>query len=138
MAQMTCVEAQEAADVAWDTKVAPILQPYAEQFRASHDGYWQGLDSHSVIPVLGVTAFPDVGEACPTDQSGWPWPAAIRTLRLPMALRVNCYRGDRGPGYEVHMLIDCGTRRWERIMPFGAEMWRAVDWRAVSLLVDQP
>jgi hypothetical protein len=133
---MTCAEAQEAADVAWETKVKQILQPYAEDYRQVHADYWQGLDSHSVVPVLGATAFPDVGDACPTDQPGWPWPAAIRTLRLPMAMRVNCYRGDRGPGYEVNLVIDCGTRRWHRCLAFGAEMWRNADWHSVSLLAE--
>jgi hypothetical protein len=136
MSQMSCAEAQAAADDAWDTKVAPILQPYAEDFRAVHSGYWQGLPSHSVIPLLGATAFPDVGDACPTDQAGWPWPSGILSLRLPMAMRVNCYLGDRGPGYEVHLLIDCSTRRWHRCMAFGAEMWRTLDWHAWSLLAE--
>jgi hypothetical protein len=134
MAQMSCADAQLAADAAWETKVKDILMPYAEEFRASHAGYWQGLDTHTTIPLLGATAFPDVGDACPTDQEGWPWPLEIRTLRLPMMLRVNCYLGDRGPGYEVNLFIDCSTRRWHRAMAFGAEMWRNVDWHAWSLL----
>jgi hypothetical protein len=136
MAQMSCAEAQAAADDAWTTKVQPVLEPYVQQYRADHPTWWQGLRTHTTIPLLGVTAFPDIGLVTPSDQMGWPWPEAIRTTRLPMMLVVNCYLGDRGPGYEVNLYVDCATRRWHRCMAFGAEMWRNVDWHAWSLLAE--
>lgn len=136
MAQMSCADAQIAADDAWTTKVQPVLDPYVQDFYAQRGRWWQGLDSHSTIPLLGATAFPDIGETCPSDQEGWPWPEAIRATRLPMMIRVNTYLGDRGPGYEVNLYIDCSTRRWHRAMAFGAEMWRNLDWHAWSLLAE--
>lgn len=118
-----------------DAKLAALwttIQTRQDAYAAAHDGrYWQGLRTHTITPVDGVKALPDVGNATPTDQPV-AWPAAILTTPLEMALQIDVYDGPAGQGYVATVQVDVLGQTYERAAQVGPEAWRAYGWRVAS------
>lgn len=106
----------------------PVIQTRQGTFFAANGRYWQGLRTMSFTPADGETRTPDVGTRTPTDQTGAPWPAAIRSLGMEIALQCDAYDGPLGKGYVLIAQVSIGDRTWERARNEGPETWRTHDW----------
>lgn len=126
---MTAAEIRAAVD----TRLANLwatIQTRQETYAGAHNGrYWQGLRTHSITPTDGVTALPDVGTACPTDQLGQPWPLSIRQTQMEMALRMDVYDGPAGVGYQATVFVTIVGQTWMRSAQVGPETWRTHGWQ---------
>lgn len=108
----------------------PVIQAKQDAYAAAHGGrHWQGLRSRSIAPADGATELPDVGSTCPTDQPGQPWPAAILSTPMEMALRIDCYESAAGNGYQATVWVTIGANTWTRRAQVGPEPWRVFPWR---------
>lgn len=96
---------------------------------ANHGHYWQGLRTHTIDPADGVEVLPTIGQRCPTDQQGYPWPSQFLTTPIPMSLRIDVYDGPLGQGYTGTLEVVIGANTWQRCEVFGPETWRAFGWR---------
>lgn len=113
-----------------DAKLADawgVIQTRQEAYYAVNGRYWQGLRTHAAVPIDGAEATPDIGTRTPRDQ-GSPWPLAIRTASLPMALQVHCYDGPAGQGYQAIVTVQIAGRTWMRSAQVGPETWRQHGW----------
>ena len=117
---------------ACDTKLSALQSAITTRqtnYAAAHGGrFWQGLLTHAVTPADGTELPPTVGVICPSDQQGAPWPNAILTSTLPMALRVDCYEGPGGLGYTATLIVKIGARVFTRTFNVGPEAGRAQGW----------
>lgn len=115
-----------------DTRLAqlwPTIQAKEDAYAAAHGGkFWQGLRTASVIPSEGTTALPDIGQTCPTDQQGQPWPNAILTMPLEMALQIDVYDGPAGAGYQATVFVAVLGNVYARTQQVGPETWRTQGW----------
>lgn len=109
----------------------PILEDYVTTYRASHPTFWQGLQSHSVIPQDGEEERPDIGTKTPPGRADAPWPPALRTALLPFAAQVDEYVGPLGLGYFVTLRVVIAGETWQRTQQLGPETWWAKPWAAV-------
>lgn len=105
------------------------LVPIQETYKVQHGGYWQGLQSHAVIPQDGNAAAPNKASH-PTDQrETWadvdvPLPASME-----IAVAVDVYAGPAGHGYSIRGAVEIAGERWVRIEHVaGPETWRGQDW----------
>lgn len=107
-----------------------VIQARQDNYAANHNGrYWQGLYSHSITPADGLEVVPTIGLTCPTDQQGEPYPLAIRTALLPMALRIDVYDGPEGTGYVATVYVTVQGVTYTRAAQVGPETWRQYGWR---------
>lgn len=115
-----------------DTRLTQLwnaIQNKQDAYAAAHNGrYWQGLRTKAIAPADGATELPDVGQACPTDQLGQPWPNAILTTPMEMALQIDVYDGPAGRGYQAQVWVTIGANTWTRVAQVGPETYRAHGW----------
>jgi hypothetical protein len=115
-----------------DSKLAALwttIQNKEAAYAAAHNGrFWQGLLTAFPYPADGATAFPTIGSACPTDQQGHPWPSAILTTPLEMAIQIDCYDGPLGQGYQATVYVTISGNTWTRTAQVGPEDWRVIGW----------
>lgn len=115
-----------------DTRLSNLwstIQTKQNNYASSHGGrYWQGLRTHVVFPADGLTVLPTVGAMCPTDQPGSPWPNAILTLPIEMAIQIDCYSGPNGNGYQATVWVTIYSDTWSRTAQVGPETWRVRGW----------
>ncbi len=120
-----------------DAKLALLwatIQTREDTYAAAHGGrYWQGLLTNSTYPAEGIEVLPDIGTACPTDQLGVPWPVGIRTTPLPMALRIDCYDGEAGTGYQATVYVSVLGNIYSRTAQSGPETWRVQGWHQIQV-----
>lgn len=118
-----------------DAKLVTIwtaIQTKQNSYAASHNGrFWQGLRTHAINPADGLTVLPDIGVRCPTDQLGQPWPNAVLTLPIEMAIQVDCYDGPLGTGYQATIWIVILANVWTRTTQVGPETWRTSGWAQI-------
>lgn len=106
------------------------IQNKQDIYAASHGGrYWQGLRTHTITPADESTALPSIGAQCPTDQLGQPWPNAILTAPMEMALQIDVYDGPQGTGYQATVWVTIAGNTWMRTAQVGPENWRVSGWR---------
>lgn len=119
-------------EAAVDNRLANLwsaIQNKEDQYAANHNGrYWQGLRTMSFTPADGTTALPDIGQNCPTDQQGQPWPNAILTTPMEMALRIDVYDGPQGDGYQATVYVSIAGGTWYRTQQVGPETYRNQGW----------
>jgi hypothetical protein len=119
-----------------DNRLASLwsaIQTKEDAYASVHNGrYWQGLKTHSIDPSEGNTALPTVGAACPTDQLGQPWPNAILTTSIEMAINIDIYDGPLGVGYQVTVTVAVLGNVYTRTQQIGPETWRNRVWQQVS------
>lgn len=105
------------------------IQNKEANYAANHGGkFWQGLRTMSFTPADGATALPDIGQTCPTDQPGQPWPNAILTTAMEMALQIDVYDGPAGQGYQATVWVTIAGNTWTRTAQVGPEDWRTQGW----------
>lgn len=118
-----------------DDKLAALwtaIQNKEANYAANHGGkFWQGLRTMSFTPADGATALPDIGTTCPSDQQGQPWPSAILTTPMEMALQIDCYSGPSGDGYQATVWVTIAGNTWTRTAQVGPEAWRNSNWQQV-------
>jgi hypothetical protein len=118
-----------------DAKLANVwtaIQNKETAYANAHNGrFWQGLKTHTIDPADGATALPTIGGACPSDQAGQPWPSAILTTPLEMAVQIDCYDGPGGQGYQATVYVTILGATWTRTAQSGPETWRASGWAQV-------
>jgi len=111
----------------------PVVQTKEANYLAAHGHYWQGLRTHRfTLPADGALVTPDIGALTPTDQPD-PWPSAITTINLEMALVIDVYDGPLGDGYVASVWVMIGGRVWMRSAQVGPETWRVEGWHEVTL-----
>ena len=113
----------------------PVVQDKEAKYFAAHGHYWQGLRTHTLLPADGNLALPDVGETTPTDQLD-PWPEAIKTIAIEMALVIDVYDGPFGQGYVASAWVMINGRTFVRSAQVGPETWRVEGWHEVT--IEQP
>lgn len=110
----------------------PTIQAKQDNYFATHNKYWQGLRTHSVIPSEGNTSLPDIGSACPPQQPGQPWPDAVLNTALEMALWIDVYDGPQGTGYQATVVVSVLGNLYTRTAQVGPETWRTSGWTQVT------
>jgi hypothetical protein len=106
------------------------IQNKEAAYMAAHNGRaWQGLVTHAVYPADGTTVLPTIGATCPTDQQGQPWPNAILTTPIEMAIQIDCYDGPQGTGYQATVYVTINGNTWARAAQVGPESWRQQGWQ---------
>ena len=109
------------------------MQAKEAAYAAAHGGrFWQGLRTHVITPSEGNTALPTIGTACPSDQPGQPWPAAILTTPIEMAIQIDCYDGPDGTGYQATVTVDVLGTTYSRTQQVGPETYRNAPWHVVE------
>jgi len=113
----------------------PVVQAKEDSYFAAHGHYWQGLRTHTILPADGALLVPDIAARTPTDQPD-PWPAAIKTIAIEMALVIDVYDGPFGQGYVASVWVMVGGRIFTRSAQVGPETWRVEGWHEVT--IEQP
>lgn len=125
-------------EAAIDTKLAALwsaIQTHEASYFAAHGIYWQGLLTHTVYPADGNSTLPDVGSKTPYYETT-PWPNAVVTTALPMALRIDQYVTPNGTrGYQATLYVTISGRTWARSQQLGPETYRNVGWRDITVTV---
>lgn len=104
------------------------LQQKQFVYHAMQGRYWQSRETHSSVPVDGVTATPDQKATAGPD-SGESWDQMNIALALSEAtFRVDCYEGDDGAGYTLTATCRLGQDVWTRVAQVGPETHRSAGW----------
>ena len=121
----------------FDTLIAlysPGLLAWQTTYSASRGGrYFQGLQSHSVIPADGTATPPDRLTTRPTDQPDTLtsfWEGAGLPAQTPYAITVNVYDGPDGRGFEVVYSAVIAGQLYNRTQNVGPERYREQAWTA--------
>ena len=118
-----------------DARLASLwgaIQNREDTFLASNGRYFQGLRTHTVVPSEGNTALPNIGTTTPTDQTGQPWPVAIRNTAMEMAIQIDVYDGPQGRGYQATAYVSVLGHLYARTQQVGPETYRNRGWQELS------
>lgn len=110
----------------------PTIQTKESNYFSAHGHYWQGLRTHTILPADGDLVLPNVGTTTPTDQPD-PWPVALRSTPIEMAVVIDVYNGPLGDGYVASVWVMISGRIWMRSAQIGPETWRTDGWHEVVL-----
>ena len=118
----------------WLTAKWPILRDKEIAYYGAHGVYWQGLWSHTALPLHDSTVDGDVEpdglSSKPTDQAeAWLdfW-AALLGIKLTAAIRVDVYAGPLGDGFAATVAVKFKDKIYLRAKNFGPENYRTYDW----------
>lgn len=124
---MTTEEIFAAIDLAISSRWELIIAQQ-EAFLAATGSYWQGLETHSVIPANGAATAPDLAGQTPTDQP-FSW---LDMQGLPpemsAALRCDIYAGPMGKGYVLTASVEVDGVFYEKAINVGPDTSRAHEW----------
>jgi len=130
----TLTEVRDIAD-AWLAARWPTVQTRQETYASNHNGrYWQGLRSHSSIPIDAIDSFADLLDSHPTDQvSSWNDALPGLPTNWPVLFVMDVYDGPQGMGYvgSVYVYHTNTDRTYSRSRNEGPETWRTVAWHQV-------
>lgn len=131
---MTPAEIRTAADN-WLSARWPTVVARQTTYASNHNGrYWQGLVTHSNIPVDAVDTLADLLNNHPTDQNV-NWNQAIPGLptNWPIAIVMDAYDGPDGTGFvgRVFVFITELGKVFTRSQNVGPETWRTEGWHAM-------
>ncbi len=124
---MTIEEIFEAIDGAIAERWG-LITAQQEAYLAATSRYWQGLETHSVIPADGAATAPDLAGQTPTDLPiSW---LDMRGLppEMSAALRCDAYAGPQGKGYVLTASVEIEGVLYERAINVGPETSRAHEW----------
>lgn len=129
-------EIRDTAD-AWLAARWPTILNRQATYASNHNGrYWQGLITHTTIPVDAIDALADQLNNHPTDQNV-SWNQAIPGLPVnwPIAIVMDVYDGPDGTGFcgTVYVYITQLSRLFSRSQNVGSETWRTRPWHEISL-----
>lgn len=122
---MVVIENRQAVWLVGKPSEVPPLPP--------HRMYFQGLQTHSVLPDGGNDVAADRLNIHPTDQAE-PWTTFGTPLPgpFPAALTLDVYEGPLGKGFTVTADFTHSGIHWQRTRNRGPESWRETDWREID------
>jgi len=94
--------------------------------------YFQGIQTHDVIPTLEAKAPPDKSKK-PHDQPH-DWNDFGLTLpgNMPGSIALHVYEGPGGWGYTLEARTKEGLTLWSKVEAYGPEPWHAHGWREIG------
>lgn len=113
-----------------------VMLPRLDKFQAEYfeinKRYYQALTSTTTVPNVPVV--PDQIEVSPTDQVetlAFFWDASSLPDTLAWSFRIDTYSGPDGDGYVLTIATTVKNETWMRVINYGPDTYRAVDWYLV-------
>ena len=128
----------------WITDNMVQLRTREENYFGTHGEYWQGLWTHTVLPMHNPAGPPTAGDTEPDSLSSKPerqteswlefWPA-LNGLSMASLIRIDVYSGPYGDGFVLVSVMGHDGNIYTRLVNEGPETWRDEDW---TLFVPTP
>lgn len=125
---------QEDCDAFLNNILVQLLDPQ-QDFLVANAQYWQGLDTHSIIPADGVATAPDqLGLYPDYEDVGWDGMGLTLPADFICDLRCNTYLSVDGAGWVLSGLVYDSGNLYERRINVGYDTRRTQDWTLVELV----